>query len=218
MNFKLIIKVLISIPKSLYVCIHFWPIKDAIKLPILVSYDTVLNKLDGEIVLEKISLGIVKIGFTGSFGLGGRSYIDIRGRISFNGKASFARGTQIIVGDNANLYFGENFRCNSNCIINAGKNITFGDDNLLAWNVTVLDGDGHSIINSETNSMTNSNREIITGNHVWLCPDVSLLKGCRLPNNCVVATKSVITRKISVENSLVGNGNNILKTNINWIE
>lgn len=147
---------------------------------------------------------------------GGVTYLDFRGNVTFKGKASFAKGTQIIVGKNANLNFGNNFRCNCNCIINAGKSVTFGDDNLLAWLVTVLDGDGHTIINTESYSITNVNKEIITGNHVWICPEVSLLKGSMLPNNCIIATKSVITKKINEENSLIGNENTILKTSVNW--
>lgn len=147
---------------------------------------------------------------------GGKTYLDFRGNVTFKGKASFAKGTQIIVGKNANLNFGNNFRCNCNCIINAGKSVTFGDDNLLAWLVTVLDGDGHTIINTESYSITNVNKEIITGNHVWICPEVSLLKGSMLPNNCIIATKSVITKKINEENSLIGNENTILKTSVNW--
>lgn len=114
------------------------------------------------------------------------------------------------------MNFGNNFRCNCNCIINAGKSVTFGDDNLLAWLVTVLDGDGHTIINTESYSITNVNKEIVTGNHVWICPEVSLLKGSMLPNNCIIATKSVITKKINEENSLIGNENTILKTSVNW--
>lgn len=149
---------------------------------------------------------------------GGVSYLEIAGNISFQGKASFARGTQIIVGKNAMLSFGNNFRCNCNCIINAGKMIAFGDDNLLAWNITVLDGDGHSIINLDTNQRTNTNREIVTGKHVWICPGVSLLKGSVLPNNCVVATQSVITKAIYEENSLIGNNNEIIKHSINWVD
>lgn len=216
MDIKLLIKVLVSIPKSFYFCMHFFNFKDAIRLPILVSYNTILNKLDGRIIINQITPGIVKIGFTGSFGMGGVTYLDFRGNVTFKGKASFAKGTQIIVGKNANLNFGNNFRCNCNCIINAGKSVTFGDDNLLAWLVTVLDGDGHTIINTESYSITNVNKEIITGNHVWICPEVSLLKGSMLPNNCIIATKSVITKKINEENSLIGNENTILKTSVNW--
>ena len=71
MDIKLLIKVLVSIPKSFYFCMHFFNFKDAIRLPILVSYNTILNKLDGRIIMNQITPGIVKIGFTGSFGMGG---------------------------------------------------------------------------------------------------------------------------------------------------
>ena len=218
MDIRLYLKVLLSIPKSLYFCIHYWGFKVAMRLPVLVSYNTCLKRLDGTIQLGRITPGIVKIGFTGSFGLGGGSYIDIAGNVLFKGKASFAKGAQIIVGKDATLSFGDNFRCNSNCLINAGKNISFGDDNLFAWNVTVLDGDGHSILDMTTGIRTNHNREIFTGSHVWICPEVSLLKGSNIPDNCVVASRSVITAKILEENTIIGNCNKIIKHSITWSE
>lgn len=40
---------ILSIPKSLWVSMHFFTLKDAIKLPILVRYNTKILTLKGEI-------------------------------------------------------------------------------------------------------------------------------------------------------------------------
>lgn len=41
---------ILSIPKSLWVCLHFFPFKKAIKLPVLVRYNTICKSLKGSIV------------------------------------------------------------------------------------------------------------------------------------------------------------------------
>lgn len=41
---------ILSIPKSFWVSLHFFPLKDAIRLPILVRYNTKLNSLKGAVI------------------------------------------------------------------------------------------------------------------------------------------------------------------------
>lgn len=43
---------ILSIPKSLWFCLHYFTIKDAIKLPVIVRYNTKLNVLKGRIILS----------------------------------------------------------------------------------------------------------------------------------------------------------------------
>lgn len=216
---KLIVQVLISIPKSFYVNAHFFSLKKAIKLPILVHWRTKLNRLNGAIEFAEISTGIVKIGFSGSFALSerGNCFLDVAGRIRFEGKASFAHSSQIIVNPNGFLQFGNNFRCNTNCIINCSKSISFGEDCLLAWNNSILDTDGHKIIDCLTKEQTNNANDIKVGNHVWLCPNVTILKKTIIPNHCVVATNQVVSKKYNDEYCLIGSSG-YLKRNIDWEE
>ena len=138
------------------------------------------------------------------------------GKILFNGKASFARGTQLIVGKDGIIEFGSNFRSNSDCIFNSNNRITFGNDNLLAWRNTFLDSDGHSIVDIETQLSTNETGTIITGDHVWICPECSLLKGAIIPSNSIVATKSVVTKSFESDSHVLIGSNTVLKRNVDW--
>lgn len=45
-----IVEYILSVPKSFYVSLKYFPFKDAIKLPIMVRYNTVLLGLKGKIV------------------------------------------------------------------------------------------------------------------------------------------------------------------------
>lgn len=212
--YKIII-FLISIPKTLYFNFKMFPLKKAIQLPVICHYSTILKNLTGEIVLKRIGERVY-IGFGGSYGLGGCCYFDNKGKIIFNGKASFARGTKLIVGKNGILEFGKDFRSNADCIFNCNNKITFGNDNLLAWRNTFLDSDGHSIVDMETQLPTNEKGTIIIGNHVWICPECSLLKGANIPSNSIIATKSVVTKSFETYSHVLIGCNKVLKSNIDW--
>lgn len=122
----------------------------------------------------------------------------------------------MIVGEKGELDCGKDFRCNSNCIINCNKHITFGDDCLLAWGITCLDSDGHDVINKEDFHVINKPKDIKVGDHVWICPGVSLLKGSEVGDNSIVASSSVITRHyLHATNSIIS-GSKVLKENIDW--
>lgn len=47
------IEKLLSVPKSLYVCLKLFSFKDVIKLPILVRFDCKLKSLKGSIYINK---------------------------------------------------------------------------------------------------------------------------------------------------------------------
>lgn len=216
---NLIFLVFISIPKSLYFNLKYFPVKTALHFPVLINYRTELKTLKGKIILpSKSSFGLVKIGFSGSYALGGgvKSYFENEGLIEFGGKATFSRGTQIIVGEKGILRFGADFRCNSNCIFNARTKISFGDDCLLSWDITLMDSDGHTIINLAEGSLAEQAKNISIGSHVWICSGVTILKGVYIGNHTIIAAGSIITKRIDGEHILIGGHNKILKREIDW--
>lgn len=109
---------------------------------------------------------------------------------------------------------GSNFYCNANCIINAGKQIVFGDNALLGWNVTVIDGDGHTIIR-ENNDIPKYD-DITIGDHVWLAAKSSVLKGSTVRKDSVVAYGAIVSKNMEQQNIIIGGQNRIIRTNIDW--
>lgn len=112
------------------------------------------------------------------------------------------------------ITLGDNFYCNANCIINASKEIIIGNDFLMGWNGTIIDGDGHNMFHD--NQPVERSQEIHIGSHVWCAGNVSILKGSVLPDDTVVAYNGVITKKFSQKNTLVGGVNKRLAENVNW--
>lgn len=76
MDFALLLEVLLSVPKTLLFNFKNFPLKQALRFPVLVNRRTKIKSMSGEIVLpETIMFGLVKIGFSGSYNLGGGEII-----------------------------------------------------------------------------------------------------------------------------------------------
>ena len=106
---------------------------------------------------------------------------------------------------------------NNACFVKcANANINIGDESAFGWNCSIQNSDGHKIlVNGE--EIPNSG-DINIGKHCWICSEASILKNAYLGDDCVLAYKSILTKKISEENGClyVGSPAKIVKKNINW--
>ena len=82
------------------------------------------------------------------------------------------------------------------------------------WGCQFLDDDFHEIGYPSRNK---KNNRIEIGNHVWIGTNATALKGSRIPDGCVVASGSVITRAFERHNTLIaGNPEKIITENVEW--
>lgn len=97
---KPLLEKLLSIPKSFWVSIHYFPLTEALKLPIMVRYNTCLLSVGGKIIIRDKSEGKIL-----SFGFGGvgifdkkyeRSIWEINGTIELSGRVVFWSWQQAI--------------------------------------------------------------------------------------------------------------------------
>lgn len=117
-------------------------------------YSIKLGELNRTIYLKENNkkLFTIKIGLGGSKGVSDyRGYFSCgkNSRIIFKGVACFGRGTSIRVDDGI-LTFGERFSANKNCFFSCTKNISFGSDVLLGFNISIRDSDGHTVFYEKT--------------------------------------------------------------------
>ena len=113
---------------------------------------------------------------------------------------------------------GNDFVLTARSTIDCQKEIIFGNECLLSWDILIMDSDYHEIIN-EKEEVINLPKTINVGNHVWIGCRSTILKGSRLPDNTIVAAATVISNVILPPNTIVGgSGKNlrILKENVNW--
>ena len=210
--------ILCSIPKTLRFNLHYFPLKTALKLPVVVSHRTYLRELHGQVELpEKVERAMVKIGF-GDVGhydrKRSRGIWQVSGTVSFGGKASIGHGSKISV--RGDLHLGDGFNMTAESTIVCAKEIRFGNDCLLSWDILVMDTDEHALYNKE-NERINPDKAIQVGDHVWIGCKCVLLKGAVVPDNTVVAAGTLLTSSFSGEHQVIGgNPPSVLKNNVRW--
>ena len=207
-----------SIPKTLHFNFHYFPLKTAVKLPVVVSHRTYLRELHGKVELpEKVETAMVKIGF-GDVGhydrKRSRSIWQVSGTVSFGGKASIGHGSKLSV--RGHLCLGSDFNMTAESTIVCAKEIHFGKDCLLSWGILVMDTDEHPLFDKE-NEHINPDKAILVGNHVWIGCKCVLLKGAVVPDDSVVAAGTLLTSAFSGGHQVIGGTPpSILKNDVRW--
>ena len=59
-------------------------------------------------------------------------------------------------------------------------------------------------------------KDVVIGDHVWLCNGVNVLKGASIGSDSVVGTQSVVTKDICPNSITCGNPAKVVKTGIRW--
>lgn len=203
--------------RSYVFCFKHLPYSQARLCPILLHWRTKIYVAKGaSIRIDNPQKYGIRIGiWGGSYNLAYRRtifQIFDKGKVLFDDTASFCKGTHVIVRGNGRLTIGHKFFCNANCNILCNKFITFGLDNLLGWNITILDSDGHDTY--VCNVRQDSQKGITSGNHVWIGANSTILKGVCLADNTIVPYGSVIHKSNKEENVVFQN--KVLKTDIHW--
>ena len=222
------LKYIISFPKTLLFNIKVFELRDAIRLPVYICYNVKLSDYSkGCIVInDKVSFAKIKIGMLdGSLSVpkttvgGGNLCIRKGSKLIFNGNADLATGISIRVEQNGIIEFGKNFVCNKSCFFASCKEIHFGDDCILGWNVNIRDVDGHNIYecNGDYINRTNHHKAVYIGNHVWIAAFVDILKGAKISDDSIVAYRSCVIKKHEEKNSLIGGyPAKIIRNNLYW--
>lgn len=142
-------------------------------------------------------------------------------KIQISNGVRFNRGGSIwIEDDECSLFIGSDttFEDTHIAVTEPKSIIIIGNDCMFANDIDVRTGDSHSIISTVTNERINYAQNISIGNHVWIASHVSILKGVSIPDNSIVATRSVVTKAFNVQNTLIGGvPAKVLKENINWL-
>lgn len=224
MKLSLVIKFIknINIWKTVWFNLHYFPIKIALKFPVLIYYRSQLSKMGGKIIIQApVRTGMVKWGahyVKIHDPYHSRTIWNVEGTLVIKGQTTIGRGCKINIEKGGTLVLGDNFLMTGTSAIVCEKDISFGDDCVLSWDILIMDTDYHHIFNS-ANEKINHPKSIKIGNHVWIGCRNTILKGVVIPDNNVIAANSTITQRILEENCVIGGDGKlleILKTNIYW--
>jgi len=177
---------------------------------ILASDKVIIKGVQNIKTKETVKIGIRGNQFTHKYD---RTLLDVKGKLIFNDFYSIGNGCKFNIKPNAIAEFGKGF-VNSNSIFSIKGYLSVGDNSVISWGCQLLDHDYHNI---EYAGRKIKKNKIIIGNHVWVCSNAVLLKGSVIPDGCVVAANSVVTREFTQKSALIaGNPAKIIKENIKW--
>ncbi len=208
--------------KTLFFNLRYLPLPQAVRLPILLFRRTFVASVKGKIIIiDPVRFAMIKIGRNEVCGFE-KEYTVIRidGEMILAGKSTFGSGSVVNVSKNGRLTIGNNFRITAKSTIRCADKITFGDNVLISWENLFMDSDLHNIYSS-AGELRNPPSPVSVGNHVWFACRCTILKGTAIPDNCVVAANSTLTRSFSEPSSVIGgagSGQKVLGSNITWRE
>ena len=172
--------------------------------------------------VNKAKDAVVKIGGSISVeswgGVGESSTISILSGATFQTGGDFAigPGVHIFVGRNAFFRFGginkssgSGITCNTRIMVE--EYLDVGADAIIAWDVFITDSDWHNVEGSKKTI------PVHIGDHVWISHGVSILKGARIPDGCIVGAKTLVSKGDFEKNSLIaGAPARVCKNNVQW--
>lgn len=100
------------------------------------------------------------------------------------------------------------------CVQEDGMSITIGKDCMFSNNIIVRTSDSHPIY--KDGQRINPPAPIVIGNHVWIAPETTILKGVVVGDNCILASKSLLTKSVAESCLVAGLPAKVVKTGVNW--
>lgn len=162
-------------------------------------------------IKDKIEVGILYQGFMHK---SDRTYLNIKGKLKFEGNFIIGRGCRFDIGKDAVVSIGKDGYVSANTYFIIMHKLTIGDRCAISWDCQFLDDDFHEI---EYDGKKETDPSITIGDDVWIGNGVKIFKGSSIPNGCVVAAGSIVRGKFTHENAiLAGIPAKLIKENVSW--
>ena len=167
---------------------------------------------------------------------GGR-YQDVRGNcvnfdqtipdsivIQFNGRSNVLTiGKNVTIGK-LTIEFGNKGICSigNRTIINggmfciSGAALTIGKDCLLSWGVIIRTHDHHHIFDADTHKRINYSKDVVIGDHVWVCYRVFILAGARIGQGSVVGSNACTSGQFGTNQIIAGCPAKVIREHVCW--
>lgn len=97
-----------------------------------------------------------------------------------------------------------------------GAGCKIGYKCMFSYGINVRNHDAHPVIDVATGKADNLPRDIVFGDHVWIAQNSSILKGCNIGSESIIAYGAVVTKGCAPGCILAGNPAKVVKTDITW--
>lgn len=201
-----------NLVRSFMWCMRLFPMKAAIKLPVLVGYGVrFLGDLSRNLHFDiqgPLHMGMVRLGVsenpTKAVSQGGLIRMSSKARLVFKGRATICDGFSIIVPIDGVVEIGDDVFINQSVMIYANNSIRIGDYCRIGWDVQIADSDSHVMYNHREKWIANPAGRIVIGRNVWLASKVTVRKNSVIPDYSIVSGGSMVNKDYS---SVVSRGN-----------
>ncbi len=191
----------VHILKTLYFNFKYLSLREAIKFPYLIGCNVIFRTLKGSVQIDApIKRGMIRIGFR-DMGIQNekdqKTILDLRAesQLIFKGCASIGAGARIYT--KGILTIGDDFYLSLNSTIIAHENVSFSKSCTVGWDSLIMDTDFHKVYNFYTGEKYPMTKPILIGEHVWICNECQILKGAVIPDDTIIASKSLINSALN---------------------
>lgn len=190
----------VSIIKTFYFNFKMFPFAIAIKFPFLFYGKIKFGSLNGCVVFNcPVKTGIVQIGKMLD-GLPGSTLpviITINNKLIINGPVIIAGGNSLTIWEGT-LDIGQYCTIGSGVTIRCSDSIRIGDYTRIVGGCTLMDTNVHYTRNTVSGIIQRLNKPIVIGKYCWVNMGTVLAKGTVLPDYCIVARNSFLSKDYSI--------------------
>lgn len=184
-----------SILVSIYFNLKYLPIRQALKIPILL-YKPNFIKLKGKIILEtnKIKFGMIQLGRPNVpiYPNNGIIFENKGGTITFKGKCIIGNNSSISIGEKGGLIIEDNFIASTTLKIICWYKIVFNENTRVGWDCIFLDYDFHCMTKLPSKTRTKGYGEIYIGKNNWFGSFCRIYKRTKTPDYCTITSNSIL--------------------------
>lgn len=122
-------------------------------------------------------------------------------------------------GNNCKIIIGENTTFTQKVHFNAQEDnseIVCGKDCMFSNTIIVRTSDSHAILNTETHKRINPAKNVIIGDHVWIAPSTTIMKGANIGSNTIVGSHTLVTKSVPSNVLVVGMPAKVVKEGVTW--
>lgn len=187
----------INLGKTLLFNLLTLPIKDAVKLPVVIYGPCSIGSITGRVnLLSKAHYGMLKIGISDTVrSRHSKSYVSIAGVLEIDDDTTLRKGIHLRITKEGILrlcksaYVGDNNTIIAKCLIELRHSVRVGN------NTTFMDTDFHYVINTSNREVKCNKKPIIIGENCWIGGWCTIKKGTKLPKGTIVAGPYSMTSK-----------------------
>lgn len=209
-----------GVAKTLYYNFKLFPIRQAVFLPLIVGSKTIIHATHRgaiEFSAARLHPGMLLFGVSHlDCSFPAPNFIKIEGKLIIHGSGfhKFGPGGNLTIGPAGILEIGNNFSIGhfSKFVISAHS--TIGDNNMHSWENLYMDTDCHPIFN-ESGIPINYPKGFHIGNDVWIGARCTILKGVKIANGVILASRSLVSKDLNSEYSIYASSR-MIKSNVRW--